>query len=76
MVRAFAAQSVDLGSFPQVKSYQKTLENGIHSCFSSIEDLVFPSKFFSVELQNQFIKKWICDFISRPIFIKFSKDHA
>ena len=33
-------------------------------------------KFFQNELQNQFTKKWICDFISYPIFIQFSKDHA
>ena len=31
MVRAFASQSVDLGFIPLVKSYQKTLKNGIHS---------------------------------------------
>ena len=35
----------------------------------------FP-QFFFTELQNYFTKKWICDFISYPIFIKFSKDHA
>ena len=31
MVRASALQSVDLGFIPQVKSYQKTLKNGIYS---------------------------------------------
>ena len=36
-------------------------------------------KFFQNELQNffkKFTKKTICDFISYPILIKFSKDHA
>ena len=36
-------------------------------------------KFFQNELQNffkKFTKKTICDFISHPILIKFSKDHA
>ena len=31
MVRASALQSVDLGFIPLVESYQKTLNNGIHS---------------------------------------------
>ena len=31
VVRAYASQSVDLGSISQVKPYQKTLKNGIHS---------------------------------------------
>ena len=31
VLRASALQSVDLGFIPQVKSYQKTLKNGIHS---------------------------------------------
>ena len=31
VVRASASQSVDLGFIPLVKSYQKTLKNGIHS---------------------------------------------
>ena len=30
-VRESASQSVDFGFFSQVESYQKTLENGIHS---------------------------------------------
>ena len=68
MVRASAAQSVDLGSFPQVKSYQKTLENGIHSCFASIEDLVFPSKFFPSSykislLKNGFVTLFLVRFL-------------
>ena len=31
VVRVSASQSVDLGFIPLVKSYQKTLKNGIHS---------------------------------------------
>ena len=31
VVRASALQSVNLGSFSQIKSYQKTLKKGIHS---------------------------------------------
>ena len=31
VVRAFASQSVDVGFIPLVESYQKTLNNGIHS---------------------------------------------
>ena len=31
VVRASASQSVDLGFIPLVKSYQKTLKNGIYS---------------------------------------------
>ena len=31
MVRTSPSQSVDLGFISQVESYQKTLENGIHS---------------------------------------------
>ena len=31
MVRASASQSVDMGFIPPVESYQKTLNNGIHS---------------------------------------------
>ena len=36
----------------------------------------FPSNFFKMSYKIILLKKWICDFISYPIFIKFSKDHA
>ena len=45
MVRVSASQSVDLGFISQVESYQKTLQNGIHSfpawrlaCMASVEN--------------------------------------
>ena len=57
------------------KSWRKMKINSLSFTLSlprsSIDDLVFsvfPSNFFSTELQNHFTKKWICDFI----FIRFS----